>query len=55
MVVAIPLDLKGRNVYMSWNFETNYYYPYFDNVQGLVPLPFATVGAHTGETIASEH
>lgn len=42
-VVAIPLELKGRNVYMSWNFETNFYYPYFDNVQGLVPLPFATI------------
>lgn len=43
VVVAIPLELKGRNVYMSWNFETNFYYPYFDNVQGLVPLPFSTV------------
>lgn len=28
---------------MSWNFETNFYYPYFDNVQGLVPLPFSTI------------
>lgn len=40
--MAIPLELKGRSVYMSWNFETNYYFPYFDST-GLVPLPFASV------------
>lgn len=28
---------------MSYNFETNFYLPYFDTVQGLVPLPFAQV------------
>lgn len=28
---------------MSFNFETNFYLPYFDKGQGLVPLPFATV------------
>lgn len=43
MAIAIPLELEGRNVFFSYNFETNYYFPYFDNVQGLVPLPFATV------------
>lgn len=44
MVLAIPLKLKNRNVYLSYNFETNYYLPYFDINQGLVPIPFATVG-----------
>lgn len=43
MVLAIPLQLKGRNVYMATNFETNFYIPYFDKGQGLVPLPFAHV------------
>ncbi|XP_031628577.1 uncharacterized protein LOC116344249 isoform X2 [Contarinia nasturtii] len=30
---------------MSYNFETNFYMPYFDKSQGLVPLPFATIDA----------
>lgn len=47
VVLAIPLSLKNRNVYMSYNFETNYYLPYFDTNQGLVPLPFATVNIHS--------
>ncbi|XP_055326699.1 uncharacterized protein LOC129580378 [Sitodiplosis mosellana] len=45
VVLAIPLQLKGRNVYMSYNFETSFYMPYFDRTQGLVPLPFATIDA----------
>ena len=28
---------------MSYNFETNFYLPYFDKAQGIVPLPFAKV------------
>lgn len=28
---------------MSYNFETNFYLPYYDPVQGIVPVPFATI------------
>lgn len=43
MVLAIPIKLPNRSVYMSYNFETNYYLPYFDIKQGIVPVPWATV------------
>lgn len=45
VVMSLPLeDLPaGQSVFCSYNFEANFYYPYFDNAFGLVPLPFAWV------------
>lgn len=43
MVVVIPLGLKHRNTYLSYNMEANFYLQYFDTIQGIVPPPFAAV------------
>ncbi len=45
VVLSLPLeDLPaGRSAFCSYNFETNFYFPYFDNANGLVPLPFTYV------------
>lgn len=43
MAVVIPLGLKHRNTYLSYNMEANFYLQYFDPIQGIVPAPFATV------------
>ncbi|XP_037030787.1 uncharacterized protein LOC119070520 [Bradysia coprophila] len=53
VVLSLPLnDLPvGRSVFVAYNFETNFYYPYFDSAAGIVPLPFTWIdepGANAG-------
>ncbi|KAJ6635716.1 hypothetical protein Bhyg_14302, partial [Pseudolycoriella hygida] len=53
VVMSLPLeDLPaGRSVFCSYNFETNFYYPYYDNAAGIVPIPFTWIdepGANAG-------
>lgn len=43
MAIVIPLGLKHRNTYLSYNMEANFYLQYFDTIQGIVPPPFSTV------------
>jgi len=51
-VISIPLELPAsRSTFFSYNFETNYYYAYFDNAQGLTPISFSHItepGTNTG-------
>lgn len=41
MAIVIPLGLKHRNTYLSYNMEANFYLQYFDTIQGIVPPIFA--------------
>lgn len=43
MVVVIPLALRHRNTFLSYNMEANFYLQYFDPIQGIVPPLFSTV------------
>ncbi|KAG4071221.1 hypothetical protein HA402_008956 [Bradysia odoriphaga] len=55
VVVSLPLELpSGRSAFLSYNFETNYYYAYFDNAAGLVPLPFSHI-LEPGTNLGTKH
>ncbi|KAJ6647041.1 hypothetical protein Bhyg_02259 [Pseudolycoriella hygida] len=52
VVLSLPLETPpSSSVFCSYNFETNYYYAYFDNAQGLTPVSFSYItqpGTNTG-------
>ncbi|XP_037040522.1 uncharacterized protein LOC119077414 [Bradysia coprophila] len=55
VVVSLPLELpSSRSAFLSYNFETNYYYAYFDNAAGLVPLPFSQI-LEPGTNLGTKH
>ncbi|KAJ6640594.1 Polypeptide N-acetylgalactosaminyltransferase 1 [Pseudolycoriella hygida] len=55
VLLAVPLELpSGNAVFCSFLFSANFYYPSFDYVNGIVPIPFAYIN-EPGVNDGSKH